>query len=147
MIDTRFWHDGWVRKLNALDRYLFLYLLTNDKCSFCGIYELPTDLMAVETGIDKLELEQVMLPRLEPKVFYREGWVNLINFKKYHVNESPNNIKGFEEALKAIPSHILEMFKTLEGASRVLGTFAFASAFASTSLSEANASEESKKKL
>lgn len=128
MVDTRFWHDGWVRKLNALDRYLFLYLLTNDKCSFCGIYELPIDIMAMETGIEKEELTKTMLPRLEPKVRYYDSWVYLYNFRKHHVNDSPNNIKGYNAALAEVPEEILSIFKGLEGASRDSDTIASASA-------------------
>src|SRR3990167_6413350 len=104
MIDTRFWHDNWVRKLNALDRYLFIYLMTNDKCSFCGIYELPLEMMAFEPEIDEHDLEKSMLKRLEPKVYYHESWVYLPNFKKHHVSEkSENSKKGYNSALEEVP--------------------------------------------
>ena len=54
-IDTRFWHDTFIReKLNPLDRYLFLYFLTNDKTNnISGIYELPISIIASETGMTK----------------------------------------------------------------------------------------------
>lgn len=110
-IDTRLWHDNWIRNLNALDRYLFIYLLTNDKCSYCGIYELPLSIMAFESGLDERDLEKTMLPRLSPKVKYHEGWVYITNFKKYHVTEKSDlSKKGYENALMAVPSHILESF-------------------------------------
>jgi len=131
MIDTRFWHDSWIRKLNALDRYLFLYLISNDKCSFCGIYELPASTMAYECGIDEHDLETSMLPRLEPKVYYRDGWVYLPNFKKHHVSdESKNSLKGYENALKEVPDRVLVLFglKPLEAPSSPSNTIASASA-------------------
>lgn len=137
MIDTRFWHDSWIRKLNALDRYLFLYLISNDKCSFCGIYELPASTMAYECGIDEHDLENSMLPRLEPKVFYRDGWVYLPNFKKHHVSEdSKNSLKGYENALKEVPDRVLVLFglKPLEAPSNTSDTIALA--IASTYLGE-----------
>ena len=68
MVNTRFWNDSWVRKLNSLDRYLFLYLLTNEHTNICGIYELPIGTMAYEIGIDERDLERTMLKRLKPKV-------------------------------------------------------------------------------
>ncbi len=112
MIDTKIWSDSWVRKLNALDRYLFIYLLTNDKCSYCGIYELPISMMAFESGIDERDLEKSMLPRLEPKIFYHENWVNIVNFRKFHVSgDSDKSQKGYENALSQVPSHILQYFK------------------------------------
>jgi hypothetical protein len=152
MVDTRFWHDSWVRKLNALDRYLFLYLMTNDKCTFCGIYELPTTNMAFDTGIDERDLEHTMLPRLAPKVHYYQGWVYLVNFKKHHVHEgSQNSLKGYEAALSEVPSHILEYFekidKPLEAppspSDTIASASAFASAIASTSASKNEAPKNS----
>ena len=84
MINTRLWNDGWVReKLNPLDRLVFIYLLTNEHTNISGIYELPISTMSFETGIEKEELNKSMLPRLEPKVFYKKGWVILINFLKH----------------------------------------------------------------
>ena len=69
-IDTRFWHDNFIREnLNPLDRYLFLYFLTNDKTSICGIYELPMSMMASETGLER-EMLTKMLKRLKGKIDY-----------------------------------------------------------------------------
>lgn len=147
MIDTRIWSDSWVRKLNALERYLFIYFLTNDKCTFCGIYELPLSIVAFETGIDENDLENAMLPKLEPKVFYRKGWVYLSNFRKYHVSDkSKNSITGYNTALSEIPKEIMDIFNNIEAPYKPLispsDTFAFTSAFTSTSTFNNNAPPE-----
>ncbi len=109
-VDTRFWSDGWTREINPLDRYLFLYLLTNERTSWCGVYELPLDIMAFEAGIDKEELKSSMLPRLAPKVLYVDGWVCIPNWTKYHLSEggtlSPQQKTGIEKAWKAVPERI-----------------------------------------
>jgi len=87
--------------------------------------------MAVDTGIEKDELQKVMLPRLRPKVEYCDGWVYLINFKKHHVNESPNAEKGYYSALSEVPSHILNKFglinKPLEAPSSPLEGLGYSS--------------------
>lgn len=108
-VQNRFWSDGWVRGLNALDRYLFLYLLTNGRASLTGIYELPIDLMASESGIDEKDLRLSMLVRLEPKVYYKEGWVILVNYLKHRVSSSPQYLKGIENEFKGLPPHIREI--------------------------------------
>lgn len=109
-IDSRFWADGWVRKLNALDRYLFLYLLTNDHTTWCGVYELDIAMMAFESGIDREDLERAMLPRLSPKAVYVDGWVYVPNWMKYHLSSSgtvsPQHKKGFDAAWKTVPERI-----------------------------------------
>lgn len=108
-IHNRFWSDGWVRQLNALDRYLFLYLLTNGRAQCTGIYELPLDMMATECGIDEKDLRLSMLQRLEPKVYYKEGWVIIMNFIKHRVSDSPALIKGILNEFEELPPHIKEI--------------------------------------
>lgn len=117
-IDSRLWSDGWVRKLNALDRYLFIYLLTNDHSTWCGVYELDLAMMAFESGIDREDLERAMLPRLAPKAIYVDGWVYIPNWIKYHLSTSgtisPQHQKGFDTAWKAVPERIRLKIKEIE---------------------------------
>lgn len=108
-IQNRFWADGWVRQLNALDRYLFLYLLTNGRASLTGIYELPLDLMASESGIDEKDLRLSMLQRLEPKIYYREGWVIIKNYPKHRVSNSPKLLSGIRRSFDELPKQIQEI--------------------------------------
>lgn len=105
-IDTRFWHDTFVReKLNPLDRYLFLYFLTNDKTSICGVYELPISIMASETGIE-VDMLKKMFKRLKGKVDYIDGWVYIKNFIRYQNNNSPKIVAGIKNELEKIPENI-----------------------------------------
>lgn len=118
-LDTRFWHDGWVREINPLDRYLFIYLLTNDHTTWCGVYELPMDILSFEMGIEKEELKLSMMPRLHPKALYVDGWVYIPNWLKYHISESgnmsPQQKKGYTEAWKLVPERIRLQIKELSG--------------------------------
>jgi len=117
-VQDRFWSDGWVRKLNPLDRYLFLYLLTNERTNWCGLYELEIGMMAFESGIDERELERSMLPRLSPKIIYVDGWVYVPNWIKHHMSESgtisPTQQKGIDAAWKTVPERIRLIIKGIE---------------------------------
>lgn len=113
MIDPKLWSDQWIRKLNPLDRYLFIYLLTNERSSWCGVYELDLGVMAFESGIDERDLEKSMLPRLAPKVLYVDGWVCFKNWDKYHNNGSEQTKKGIENAWEAVPEKIRLKIKKL----------------------------------
>jgi hypothetical protein len=108
MVNTKFWNDSWIRKINPLDRYLFLYFLTNEHTNICGIYELPLETIAYETGLDERELEKSMLPKLHPKIIYVNGWVGITNFIKNQNQKSPKVILGIENELKAIPKDIID---------------------------------------
>lgn len=148
MIDTRFWVDGWVKRLTPTERYLFLYLMTNDKCSFCGIYELPLAVISFETGLSEQELQD-LLSRLEPKVIYHNEWIYLANFKRYHVSEkSINSTKGYMAALDEVPIHVRAFFdswRPLQAPPSPSDTITSASTFTITSASrERSASEEAR---
>ena len=110
MIKTKFWSDGWVRGLDKLTRYLFLYLLSNEHSRVCGIYELPKDVMAFETGFELDELRERIV-KLEPKVYYIEGWVVLSNFIKNQNQRSPKILAGITAQLSEIPPNIVEKIK------------------------------------
>jgi len=114
LINTRFWSDTWVReKLNPLDRYFLLYLLTNEHTNISGIYELPISIMAFETGLDKEKLSKTMFPNLKPKVHYKNSWVIITNFLKYQRTKSDKVVIGIVNALKIVPKPVLEFAKSI----------------------------------
>ena len=106
MIDTDFWTDSWVvDHLNPLDAHLFMYLFTNPQTNVAGVYQLSLRIMSFQLGIEKEELAR-MLKRLEPKVYYIDGWVILRNGIK---NQNYRNIKmkaAIEQPLESVPSEI-----------------------------------------
>lgn len=107
MVNTRFWNDSFISELNPLDRYLFLYFLTNDKTNICGIYEIPLKTISSETGLE-LSMLRTMLKRLRGRIDYIKGWIVVKNFLKYQNTESPAIKKGIEVEMKKIPADILE---------------------------------------
>ena len=107
-INTKFWSDSFVVELNPLDRYLFLYLLTNEHTNIAGIYELPLRVMAFETGLDKDMLPK-MLIRLFPKVIYVDGWVYIPNFEKHQRVRGSKKIEiGIKNIKKEVPKEIFD---------------------------------------
>jgi len=111
IINTKFWSDNWVRRLDKIDRYLFLYFLTNEHTSICGVYELSLDVMSFETGIEEKELLEKYIPRLQPKMIYVRGWVVLANFQKHQSSTSITVQKGIKVEIEKIP---LDIKKTID---------------------------------
>ena len=105
-IDTRFWSDSFIVELDPLDRYLFLYLLTNEHNNIAGIYELPLRTMAYETGLEP-EMLKMMIKRLEEKVVYFEGWVFLKNFIKHQNIESDTVKIGIRDNFALVPEKVI----------------------------------------
>lgn len=76
-------------ELSPKEKLIFSYLITNDKVSLCGIYEMPIMKMMCETWIDKQTLWKA-LKGFESvwKVIYKDWRVVVVNFMK---NQSLND--------------------------------------------------------
>jgi len=107
-IDTKFWSDNYIVELDPLERYLFIYLLTNEHTNICGIYELPLRVMAFESGIDK-EMLPKMLARFKDKIEFIDGWVCIKNFMKHQSTSSRTVQAGIEEQLQSVPAKVIDI--------------------------------------
>jgi hypothetical protein len=112
-INTKFWSDNYIVELDPLERYLFLYFLTNEHTNIAGIYELPIRVMAFETGLDKEMLEK-MLPRFEGKIFYIKGWIYIKNFAKHQKATSEKVKIGVDNVLSEVPSEIMAKISQID---------------------------------
>ena len=120
MINTKFWSDPWiVDDLNPLDRYLFLYLLTNEKANIVGVYELSLRTMANETGLDKEEITR-MLQRLESRVVYVAGWVVFRKAIKHQNYRSDKIQAAVARELKDVPKNVIEYITMPSDLSKLL---------------------------
>jgi len=101
MLKTRFWTDGFIITLDPVEKLLFLYLLTNQYTSICGIYECPLKVMAFETGIDRDAFERV-IERFKGRIHYKNNWVYIRNFIK-HQSSSPTIQIAIKNELSELP--------------------------------------------
>jgi hypothetical protein len=109
MFNTKFWSDSFiVDELNPHDRYLFLYLMLNERTNLCGIYELSIRTISNETGIEKEEVSR-MLKRLEPKIYYKHGFVILTNALKHQNYKNKYIASGLQKELCKVPADLIEL--------------------------------------
>jgi len=104
-INTKFWSDDFIIGLKPLERYFFLYLLTNEHTEICGIYELSMKVIERETDLTNQQIIDI-LNVLKSKVVYTDGWVRINNFAK-HQAVNPKIEIGIERSLSEIPEDIL----------------------------------------
>jgi len=64
---TDTWGDNWFQSLDKDQKYLFIYLWTNNHCNQAGLYEITLDTIAFETKLPKKKLPG-LLKGLRPKV-------------------------------------------------------------------------------
>ena len=57
-IQISFWQDELIIELDPEEKYFYLYLMTNDKTTQCGIYRINKKIVAFDTGwsIEKVDL-------------------------------------------------------------------------------------------
>jgi len=108
-VNTELWEDGYVQSLNPMQRYLWIYLITNPKCSIAGVYEVTMKTMVDLTGLPKRRItEYIAKFEAEKKLVYRDNWVVLANAPKHQEWESSSPVaKGIENVLRKAPRWVL----------------------------------------
>ena len=103
-VNTKLWRDTWVTDLDATEKLLFLYLLTNPNTNIAGIYEISLRQIALDTNIDQEAIKR-LFGRFSDvrKVFWERGWIVIPNFIK-HQSLNPKIAKGIRTELDAIPN-------------------------------------------
>lgn len=56
-IHLTFWQDPFIEELEPLQKYFYLYLMTNSKTTQCGCYEISMKLMKYETGLKQTQID------------------------------------------------------------------------------------------
>ena len=107
IIHTKIYMDEWFRSLKKSDQYLFIYLLTNEHINLMGCYHLIDDIICAEFQIDKKELQEAK-GRLQPKVYFKDGWIYLPNSTRYNGYNSSKLMKPLVTEYEAIPKDIVD---------------------------------------
>lgn len=81
--ETDKWKDPWFRKLSAVEKLVFLYLI--DNCNNAGFCELDPEIMATHIGCSEADFEGA-LKGLSRGIVGAGGWVWVKNFLKHQKN-------------------------------------------------------------
>lgn len=106
---TKFWKDEWSIDLDPLERYLFIYLFSNDLSSISGIYRIPIRVISNETGLE-IEYVKSALEKFEQqqKILYRDNTLWVVNMQKYHNNASELTQKKVTKDIETVPDNIVK---------------------------------------
>jgi hypothetical protein len=104
-VHISFWQDTFVLSLTPEEKFFYIYLMTNSKTTQCGIYEIPEQIMVVETGynletINKLLSKFIKYGKIDYNKKNRELF--LINWAKYNCSNSPKIKTRIETELKSV---------------------------------------------
>jgi hypothetical protein len=106
MISSSIWKDDFVGGLDAEEKLLFFYLLTNAQTSIAGVYKLSVRYALFDTGLSENRFMQIMSSfETNSKIFVVEGYVILPNFPK-HQRLNPNMKKAVIKTLADLPDSV-----------------------------------------
>jgi DnaD/phage-associated family protein len=91
-IQVSFWQDAFVLDLTPEEKYFYLYLMTNNKTSQCGIYELPLRVIEMDTGYNRETVEKLLKRFVEyGKILYckEAKEIMILNWLKFNFVNSP----------------------------------------------------------
>ena len=109
IIWTEIWDDEFFSELPITSQFLFLYLITNSKLNISGIYKLPDRVITFHTRLEGKDL-QMSKKSLEPKVYFCEGWVYVVNARMYGMYKGEKNDIAYKREMELIPNNIKESF-------------------------------------
>jgi hypothetical protein len=109
-ISVTFWADSFVGELTPEQKYFYLYLMTNDKTTQCGIYETSIRKICFDTGYNSETIHK-LLDFFEEKNkirFSKEtNEIALLNWVKFNDSNSPKVLACVEKELKQVKNRVL----------------------------------------
>jgi hypothetical protein len=91
-----FWQDPFVEELESLEKFFYIYLMTNSKTTQCGCYEISMKLIKYETGLEESQILKFIQVLEDNKkiIFNKENMEFLIlNWLKHNSFKSPKVLK------------------------------------------------------
>jgi hypothetical protein len=109
-ISVTYWADSFVGELTPEQKYFYLYLMTNDKTTQCGIYETSVRKICFDTGYNS-ETVNKLLDFFQEKNkirFSKEtNEIALFNWVKFNDSNSPKVMACVEKELKQVKNRVL----------------------------------------
>lgn len=106
---TKFWSDEFVVGLDRTTRYIFNFLITNEKVSISGIYEMSDRDIKHFAQVDQGELDKAKdILQKSNKVIFYNNWIRLVNADKYNSYNGEKLEKAKEKELSLVPKELIE---------------------------------------
>lgn len=108
-IQTTFWQDPFIEELEPLEKYFYLYLMTNSKTKQCGCYETSMKLIKYETGLtqDQINMFFIKLDKFNKVKFDKEtSEVLILNWLKHNNFSSPSIFTCIKKEMAEIKNRV-----------------------------------------
>ena len=109
-ISVTFWTDSFVGELTPEQKYFYLYLMTNDNTTQCGIYETSIRKMSFDTGYNQETVQKLIdFFQEHNKIRYSKetNEIALINWVKFNDSTSPKVLACVQKELSKVKNRVL----------------------------------------
>lgn len=111
ILQTKFWDDNFIFSLSPLEKLIFLYYLTNSKVNIIHCYECPDGQVISSIGVSIGVLKKAQDKfRQAGKIDFYNGYVKLLNAKKYETYSGDKNEGAKENLIKEMSPDILAWY-------------------------------------
>lgn len=112
VLQTKFWEDSYVTRLDIEYKLLFAYLLTNQYVGLTGIYEVSDRRITFETGLDETQIDAgKQLFNRDKKFLFFKDWVCIVNAQRYQRFTGIKNDIAAVREFSQIPAEVVSFFK------------------------------------
>lgn len=109
-VHVSFWRDEFIEGLTPEQKYFYLYLLTNDRTTQCGIYEITIRQMCYDTGYNDETIKKLLEYFItKGRLMYSESTkeIALKNWAKYNDSNSPKVRACIDKELIKVKNRVL----------------------------------------
>ncbi|NLI71840.1 MAG: hypothetical protein GX361_03820 [Bacteroidales bacterium] len=109
-VHTTYWSDSFISELDPIKKLFFIYLLTNERTTQCGIYEITKRQISFDLGVSIDEVTKLIdfFENAEKIVYSEEtNEMAIINWNKYNKNKSPKVISAVNKGLTMVKNRDL----------------------------------------
>jgi len=109
-VHVSFWRDEFIEGLTPEQKYFYLYLLTNDRTTQCGIYEITIRQMCFDTGYNDETIKKLLEYFISKgRLMYSDSTkeIALKNWSKYNDSNSPKVRACIDKELIKVKNRVL----------------------------------------